>query len=151
MIRVYEKILTAPYQILSSHDETNFPISPLPNSCTGTSVYYTESSVDAMPADLITAKGEGFKELQENVKLLEEMCSKVEDKLREKTMALTDRRKAIEEYDKEFHNFQSKLEYAAEELNSQFMLDDGDDVDYHDDKGYDDCTVEEQSKRIEVN
>ena len=150
MVRKYEIILTAPHKILS-HDETDLPLSPLTPNCTGTSVDYTESSVDTIPGDHTNAQGEGFKELQENVKLLEEVCTKVEDKLREKTMTLTDRKTAIEEYYKEFHNFQRTLECAANELNFQFMLDDGDDVDDHDDKGYDDYTVKEQLKRIKVN
>ena len=107
-----------------------------------------------MPADLTTAQGEGLKELQEHVKLLEEMCTKVEEKLREKTMALTGRKTAIEKYHKEFTNFQRVLECVAKELiEFQLVQNDGDDVvvvDDYDDNGYADYTVKEQLERIEV-
>ena len=156
MVRLCEKILSAPYHV--SSDETDLQVSLLP-SCSSlaheTSIDSIECSLDAMPADLTTAQGEGLKELQEHVKFLEEMCIKVEEKLREKTMALTGRKIAIEKYHKEFTDFQRVLECVAKELiEFQLVQNDGDDVvvvdDDDDDNGCADYTVKEQLERIEV-
>ena len=54
------------------------------------SVDYVESSVDIMPADLAAIQEEELKKLQRDVELLEEECVRVEDKLKQKTMALTE-------------------------------------------------------------
>ena len=160
MVRLCEKILSVPYHV--SSDEIDLQVSLLP-SCSsgahGTSVDSIECSLDAMPAALTTAQGEGLKELQEHVKLLEEMCTKVEEKLREKTMALTGRKIAIEKYHKEFTNFQRVLECVAKELiefqlvqndGDDVVVDDDDDDDDDDDNGCADYTVKEQLERIEV-
>ena len=156
MVRLCKKILSAPYHV--SSDEADLQVSLLPSCSSGaheTSVDSNECSLDAMPADLTTAQGEGLKELQEHVKLLEEMCTKVEEKLREKIMALTGRKTAIEKYHKEFTNFQRVLECVAKELiGFQLVQNDGDDIvvidDDDDDNGYADYTVKEQLERIEV-
>ena len=161
MVRLCEKILSVPYHV--SNDEIDLQVSLLPSCSSGaheTSVDSIECSLDAMPAALTTAQGEGLKELQEHVKLLEEMCTKVEEKLRGKTMALTGRKTAIEKYHKEFTNFQRVLECVVKELiEFQLVQNDGDDVvvvvdddddDDDDDNGYADYTVKEQLERIEV-
>ena len=96
-------------------------------------VDYIESSVDATPtpdaAKPSTVQGEGLKELQEAVKSLEEECAKVEKKLRDKGVALGNRKATVEKYDDDFSKFHRGLNKVAEELsNAQPVLNDDDAV-----------------------
>ena len=136
----YEKSLAASSQVSPSpHDETNLSKSPLLLTNSGTSVDYVESSVDAVPVDLTTVQGEGFKELQEVINSLQKECDKVEGRLTEKTANLTNRKTAIEKYYKDFNEIHREIECLAKRSTKcQVVLND-DDVDVVDDgDGYDD-------------
>ena len=136
MLISYEKSLATSSQVSTSpHDETNLSKSPLLLT-----VDYVESSVDAVPVDLTTVQGEGFKELQEAINSLQKECGKVEGKLTEKTANLTSRKTAIEKYYKDFKEIHREIECVAKRSTKcQVILNDDDvDVDDGDDDDDDD-------------
>ena len=97
VVKSYEelKTLATLYQVsLSPHDmsESRHKTSLLliSSETRQTSVDYVESYVDIMPADLAAVQEEELKKLQRDVELLEEECARVEDKLKQKRVALTE-------------------------------------------------------------
>ena len=90
---------------------------------------YMESSVDPSPTPDAAAQGEGFSELQEAVKSLEEECTKVEEKLKGKEGRLGLRKEAVEKFDNKFNKFHRELDEVAERLSdSRPVLNDDDAV-----------------------
>ena len=82
------------------------------------SVDFMETSVDAPPPKPTSAQEEGLKELRDTIKLLEEKCSAVEDKLKKKEVVLADRKAAVEKYGNDFDKFHKELDHLVEQLNT---------------------------------
>ena len=80
------QVSLSPHDISESHHKTSLLL--ISSEAHETSVDYAESSVDIMTADLAAVQEEELKKLQRDVELLEEECARVEDKLKQKMVAL---------------------------------------------------------------
>ena len=87
-----------------------------------------DTSVDVPPPIPTSTQGEGLKELQDIIKLLEEKCSAVEDKLKKKEAVLAERKAAVEKYGNDFDKFHKELDHLAEQLNTTQPVITDDDV-----------------------
>jgi len=144
VVAQYDQITTntpASSSLRPAQDAAELRKSPLLATSPGpveSSVDFMETSVDGPPPTPTSTQGEGLKELQDTIKLLEEKCSTVEDKLKKKEVALADRKVAVEKYGNDFDVFHKELDHLAKQLNTtQPVLTDDD-------------TVKEQIDKTEV-